>query len=442
MRTVNGAPRNADPVPVQTGLVAASPRAAWTAAGIVLVAAAVLRMAFALTTPAWQNADEYPHYWVAEQIAATGRLPLSEPVHPRYEAFQAPLHYLALAGVKALAWPDTRPPFTYDPSPLFPELAAYRLLSVALSSWMLLAAWRVLCAPLARLRLGQALAALAFLAFLPTYAGVSAGVNNDVSVILFSTLAVSAAAAGRGRLTGGWLALAVLSKVNAVFMAVPLLALEGIRWMDAAWKGAGFDLRALFGRLRPILLPLAGALIVLVARNLWLYGDLQGVNPGAPKEFRADPGVAAWALRNLFWSFWYAFGRIYEVQLPLAGYALLALAVAVVVGRGGWIRWRGWRSAAGTEGVRGAWVFWISWLARHPLQTLFVVGFPVFVLASLVYTLSYPFGTMTSWGKNLYPLLLPIAGTLAWVGAPDRTGVRLLAAGCAGLLGLCTAALS
>lgn len=441
---------------------------------IVLLAVAI-RLTLALTTPAWQNADEYPHYWVAEQIARDGRLPLSEPVHPRYEAFQAPLHYLALATLKWALWPETTPRFTYEPSPLFMELAVYRLFTVLLGLLVLAAAWRALSSPASGLDRWQALGALTFLALLPTFAGVSSAVNNDAAVILCSTLALAAALDGRMRSTGTWLALAVLSKVNAVFLAAPIALLEAIRWADQARGGgvAGWDARLLWRRLWPVATGLAVAAAILAARNLWLYDELQGVNPGAPRDFRLDPAVAAWALRNLFWSFWYAFGRLYEQQLPVTGYLALAASLALLTGRGAWVRWRAHVAGAGEGGdsgnagnarvaasppVAGAagregedsgnagaagggpWPAWIGWLARHPLQTLFLAGVPVYVLASLVYTLSYPFGTMTSWGKNLYPLLLPIAGTLAWVVAADRTGRRLFAAGCAGLLALCVAA--
>ncbi len=152
------------------------------------------------------------------------------------------------------------------------------------------------------------------------------------------------------------------------------------------------------GALRSALLFLPGIAVgvgALVLRDFLVYGRPLVLTPGVERGFAVSGGQLVWALRNLGWSFWLAFGRTYEIHLspvlyvPVAG-MLTAAALA------GWWRFRG------TPAVRSA-------------ALLIVVPTALAVIASLVFTLSYPPGTQTSWGKNLYPLL-PLCAAFAGFG--------------------------
>ena len=66
---------------------------------VLMAVAFTLRLAFTLGTPAWKSADEYPHFWVAEQTKENEELPYYGPAFPRYEAFQPVTAAAMLAAV-------------------------------------------------------------------------------------------------------------------------------------------------------------------------------------------------------------------------------------------------------------------------------------------------------------------------------------------------------
>ena len=375
----------------------------------------LLRILFAVLTPTWDAPDEYPHYWVVERIAVEGGLPRSEPVFPRYEAFQPPLYYVAAGGLLAAIGP--RPAsMTFDREGSAPSstLIILRLLSVLCGALTLVVVWRTV-ADRPSMSRAEKLTALAFVAFLPSYVGITSTVNNDAAVVLLAALAFHAALAapgGGGAFRAGlFTGLALLAKSSAV-VVVPFFLMYywcsghgtdrtegtdrsgGDRWQSLWRYGAGAAIGV--GLRRRLLRYGAGAAIgvgLLLARNIIQYDALLAVMPGVEREAALDPANVAHAVRNLFGSFWLAFGRLYTVHPPFLFY-LLTFVPMTIAAAAGYLRSR----------------------AQRPLPLgLLTVTFACAVLLSLAFTLSYPAGTMTSWGKNLYPLL-PLFAIVAGVG--------------------------
>jgi hypothetical protein len=230
--------------------------------------------------------------------------------------------------------------------------------------------------------------ATAFVAFLPTYVALSSSVNNDVMVVLCSTMClyVLLSPADTWNLTtalfaGCWAGAALLSKSNAVIL-LPLIAL---RVYHVAGDRPVHMLR--LGALT--LLGVGVAILMLLLRNLYQYGDMLVFAPREPKEFSFSPSHVLWALRNLGWSFWFALGRTYDIRPSVSVFVVTTVPMMIV-----------------------AFIGWVhSGIHQQNRHIVYLTGTAIVagVLASLFFTLSYPAGHQTSWGKNLYPAIVFIA---------------------------------
>jgi hypothetical protein len=362
----------------------------------ILVVGFLLRLAHAFVTPAWQAPDEFPHYWVAQQWAASGRLPAGSPDFPAYEAYQHPLYYLlvgeglAITGAGHLSYAD-------EPAPV--PLLIVRIFSAILGTAIVALTW-LFARRIRPDRPDTAWMAAAFAALLPSFVGVSSTVNNDILAIALSSasLALPLPAGGRksglalvatGLLAGGALA----TKLNTLVVLPPLLLL--------LWRSEGmeFTLRRAALLLPGILLGVSG----VVVRNLLSYGTVVALPLPAGEPSFTVPATLH-AMRNLFWSFWMAFGRTYENHPGAWVYLATALPLTLL-GAFGW-----WRSRR--EGR-----------ARREI-VLIILSLLIGLAASLFFTLRSPEGTQTSWGKNLYPLLPLIAYTLAFGWGEALPGAR------------------
>ena len=381
----------------------------------VLAAALGLRVALALATPAWRSADEYPYYWVAAMAAETGRLPRGWHGFPAYESFQPPLYYLLQVPVLSLP-PGGMLEFTEERIPPPADLLRARLLSALLGTGVVALAFA------AALRAGwgrrTGLWAAGFVAVLPAFVTVSSSFSIDVLVTFFSSaaLAVILVPAERWSLrTGYWSGIlvgaALLTKLNALQL-LPVLLLR----ITQVAAGEGRSVRKLaLASAWGIL----AALVLLVVRNIVQYQEVLGIMPGRERDFAFSLAHLIWALRNLGWSFWMAFGRIYEVVPPAFVY-LLAVVPMVVAASAGWVK------------------EWSDPQSR-PLAWLAIAGVACGILLSLMLTMSYPEGTQTSWGKNLYPMLVPVAivavrgwerALVRWPRALPLLFLAVLLAGC------------
>lgn len=373
-----------------------------------LFLAAIVRLAFVFRVSAWQSPDEYPHFWYARAIGVTHALPAPAPDFPADEAFQPPLYYLMAAPLASLE--PTDPPFFEKPGNRAGiPLLLVRLLSVPLG---VLTVW--LCyrftRSIPRATEDDALTAAACIAFLPTFVGTTSSVNNDGLVVLLASLSLVTAMREQWNtktpfLAGAWVGAAVLAKINGIVIA-PALVL-------CAARAAGFKFRP---ALKHVFFGIIGALpgiILLIARNMAQAGTQLLLNPGRAIHPEVTVSAIAHALQTIAWSTWFAFGRIYNISLPPPVYVVVVIPLLIAAAMG-LSQWR-----KGNE-------FFLMLLTAAIVATL---------LTSLAFTLSYPERTQTSWGKNLFPVLLPAAAGLSigwrriWPRLP-LLAIGLLGLGC------------
>lgn len=344
---------------------------------IILSVGIIIRLAFVFAIPAWQSADEYPHYWVAKEIAQKGEYPMNAIEFPKYEAFQPPLYYLLLSVPVYLQ--NGEIPFSEEiENPSF-KLIQLRLISVFIGALSIIIAYLFFLNILS-LKKDEALYAAAFIALVPTLSGVNASLNNDSLVILLSFLCLYFLRKGKitfkeaflGGLFGG---LAFLTKMNS--LPVFLIGIYLILRHDFSGFKKNYALLAAY--IFPWLL-FAGFLFY---RDVIFYRDIFVIAPDKERFYGFSVSYFIWAIRNLAFSFWLAFGRFYNVVPPPIAYIITFFPLMLAA------LW-GW--------------------ARRKVDDKYILieiagSIVISVAASLYYTLTYQEGTMTSWGKNLYPVL-------------------------------------
>lgn len=319
---------------------------------LLLAAYLVTATLYALLTPDWQAPDEPAHANYVRQLAG-GALPRMEPgdwdqqyletivssrfdpdlsVTPiTYEDWQPPLYYLLQTPVHQVSGGS---------------LTAMRLLSVLLGAGVVVLTYFIGLA-LFPDRAWLALAAAAFVAFLPQHLAILSSVNNDslAELIIAGLLLLMVAPWRPERTTTHLLGLGLLLGAGlltkaTVYIMVPvvggfLLARNWGQWRDLLVAGL-----LVFG---PALL--LGSL--WWARNAAVYGELDilarethnAVVVGQPRtsEWISQYGLGETVRRFLdttFNSFWGQFGWM---AAPLPGWAyppLALLSVAAVVGFG------------------------------------------------------------------------------------------------------------
>lgn len=329
----------------------------------IILAYLVLGTLFALVTPAWQAPDEPAHYNYIRHVATVGSFPVLHmgdyphayleeikeagfpdgmPVDPiRYESHQPPLYYVLAAPIYTLSGGD---------------LTALRLFSVLLGSGIVLLTYAV-ARRIHPDREWPALAAAAFVAFLPQHLAALSQVGNDVlAELLFAGVLyilvgwVQSTGRDDAERTQGTrrsllqsLQLAVLLGLilitkTTVYIALPLAACA------AAWRWhrerAGLRRMAIEGSV--IILPIILMALPWYARSVWAYGwpDFLGlqrhddvvVGQMRTIEYIAGNGWGAFWRRAVEWtfkSFWGVFGWM-GVWLDSRVYFGMALFTGVV----------------------------------------------------------------------------------------------------------------
>jgi len=400
--------------------------------GVILCTYLLLGGLYAAYTPAWQAPDEPAHYNYVRYLAESGRFPVLhygdyphayleqiksarfppdmsiDPI--RYEFWQPPLYYVLAAPLYRL---------------FGGALLPLRLLSVILGAGVVAMAYAIVLA----WRPGDttlALAAAAFVAFIPMHLTMVASVNNDplaelllaAVMLLLIRLSKEATWSPRGCrylvAIGLLLGLGLVTKAT-VYIAIPLgvIALLLLKLRPAPLAGRTL---ALFG----VALALA---IPWYVRNLALYGwpDLLGVrnhDAVVVGQLRTEDYLAAVGgvtyLKNFtltsFQSFWGQFGWM---AVPMDRRIYLALALlSALIGAGCVLAvWRR-RTAAGADFVLIA--LWLT-----------------FTILIYVY---YNLSLVQFQGRYLFPALIPI-GILAALGLREITSRRRgwVAAGICGI---------
>ncbi len=377
---------------------------------LILLYALVVRLIFVFLTPAWQAPDEYPHFWYANALSQSLQFPAVSSEFPGYEAFQPPLYY-AIIAVILRALPDAQPcSFDLFVAPGF-TLIVLRVVSVflgVLTTWFAYVAARQIRGVSKEMPLIAAM----FVATLPTFVGLTSWVNNDslvtalgsaCAVYVFRPSCTPRTMALAGILAG----LAFLAKSSAVILLPLIFITVAVRETDRK-RAAKLILLACVCWLPGV--------VLAAAKNLSLTGSILVLNTQVEPQWNLSLDSLVWSLRNLTWSFWLAFGRTYRIALPPSVYVLTIVPLTVGAAYG-------------------------LWRVRKEFRADVIIllsGIALALLASLYYSLSYPPRTMTSWGKNLYPVLTLFAvffavgweHTLRGKALFMYTGLVLMAAGC------------
>ncbi|HEX9115929.1 MAG TPA: glycosyltransferase family 39 protein [Anaerolineae bacterium] len=332
---------------------------------LILVFYLALGSLYALYTPAWQAPDEPAHYNYVRYLADNGRFPVlhpgdyphayleqikhdkfppNEPVDGiRYESHQPPLYY-ALAAPVYLLFHGVQGPWA-TPAP---GLLPLRLLSVLMGLPLVIITYAI-GRRIFPATTGPALAAAAFVAFLPRQLAAVAQAGNDglvelllavVLLVLVRWLTAPATAGHENRrllALGILLGLIAITKTTAYFAIALILAV-----MIWHWRRTGARPGRIAADLSLVAAPAALLALPWYARDISVYGwpdflglrmhDMIVTGQMRPADFLAQKGAAEFVRQLIvvtFESFWAVFGwqgvfldiRIYE------GLALLSAAV-------------------------------------------------------------------------------------------------------------------
>ncbi len=395
-----------------------------------LLARLILGLAYSVVIPLGEAPDEADHHAYAAYIARQHRLPegawMTQAKHPPlYHALAAlaagpvgmdadflranpdagftpeasPNYFIHTAGE---GWP-------WHDGPLAMRLA--RLISV-LAGVGLVAATYALGRAIWPLQPAAALAAAAFVAFLPESLFVGAAMSNDTLAALLATMALWAGLRsrtyGQAILTGGLMGLGLWAKVSVAALWPVVLLAMAVRTREEAKTGDGGPREATGGWRPWAPVAAAGAVALLVAapwflRNRQLYGDWLGwplvLATIDRRTGRFGPEEFAWLARGLFLGFWGKFGGAGHIALPWPFYALwAALAGGSVLG---WLR-GGWRWASARPAMRNPVAAGGGWQG-----VIVLLGAPLMTFAWLITYSRVALGT--DQGRLLFPAIAPLA---------------------------------
>lgn len=370
---------------------------------LVFITGLGLRALWVYIVPLWQQADEYPHFHYIQHIYHHQKPPVSKPIFPYYEGYQPPMYYLCSAGVFTLfSGLDTHRNEMGGDVQLDWKSSGFQNSNplARLLRWLSIVFWAgtfwadyLFLSKILNGKNEAVLVGVSLMAFLPTYVSNSSAITNDGLVVFLCSIFVLGLVTLNFRkfwhlfslgIILGW---AILTKYNSLVL-IPALIL--FVWQYQRQK---------FAKSHGVILGVATALVVpWIMHTSNLYGAPLSVNPGVEMSSSLTLTNSLQALKNLFWSFWAAAGRVYEIHLPVWYYLLIFGGLTMLAGLG----WLGGQVRR-EEGilVDGSVVGLFRWM--------FLI-LAVLVIASIGYTLAYK--TMTSWGKNLYVWLLPISALM------------------------------
>lgn len=418
-----------------------------------LVAFVIMAATYGVIVPVFEAADEHTHYFVAQHIAETGRLPVQAAERPErgpweQEGSQPPLYYALVAPLvrvsgAALDEADLRynhqntmgepwhraneNRFVHDPRiEGFPWRGHALAVHLARLASTLLAAAAVaglfgLALRIVPTRPWLAWAAAALFAFNPQHLHLAGALTNDNAMNALAAVTLWLLArildGHSDRPTRYGLAVAVGLAPLAKLSGLALVGFAGLTVAWIAWRRR--DMALFVGTA----IPIAAATLVLsgwwYGRNLQLYGTLTGWNLMLPEGIRRDFHPERWLrglpaeLYGLWRSSWGLFGW-FTIMLPEWVYRLLEVACLTGLAAAAFA----WRRAAWIDRPRLLWL--VCWWA--------------IVFGSLLRWLTLAKGAH---GRLLFPavaapLILLVFGwrTLA----PRRIGDRAFALGVAGAM--------
>ena len=366
---------------------------------------------FAVRVPDWQAPDEPAHYNVVRQMAERGCCPLIEQGdwdNPYLEQLKAAEFAPEFLGeLPAIQYEDHQPPLYYMLlAPVYSltdgSLTALRLASVVIGAGVVIAAYAVSLRAF-RGQYGVAWGAAAFVAFLPQHVHILASVNNDalawalVGAILWASIDYADSGRTPAWALGLLVGAALLTKSTAYLMG-------GVALVALLMRPGRFSLRPLTA----YLVPAAVLGLLWWGRNIAVYGfpDFLGLREHdavVVGQMRTADYIAEWgaskyiadALQTTVTSFYGQFGwmgiPLFSVspwiQAALVGVTLLGLAGAA------------FRAAAKQAEIRAARGTWTV--------------FGLTALLSILMVIYYNTSFVQFQGRYAYPLLIPLAVTVA-----------------------------
>ena len=364
----------------------------------ILFSAALIRLPFVFLTPRWQAPDEYPHFHYIRTLFTTGEIPICQPRFPDYEAYQPPLYYLIGAGIWHLLPEADIPALPEDVTEVERDLPSIvivlRLFSVILGVGVVYLGYKIsvqVFPPHSFLIWAMPL----LLALHPTFISNTTSITNDGLANFMGALLVWLFVHPNYRdkifLNGLCLGLAFLTKYNLLPFAVLLVF---TRWQERrsnlSWRQQGASILSL-------------ALLISVwffLFNFLRYGHPLAIRPGVETGFAPFSGAwDAWrwyqVIRNYNWSFWCAFGRIYEIHLPAWFYLIFfgPLSLLMLYGAGRTVFL--WKQKRRVDG-----------LLDFKTTCFFLLGLILYAAAAFGFTASLPIEC--AWGKYVFPFLIPL----------------------------------
>jgi len=361
----------------------------WYISGIIIFAV-FIRLVFVFAIPDWWAPDEYPHYYYIEKILLENELPHSIPQFPEYECYQPPLYYIISAIILKMA---SGKKYNFDRNTLEEPVRSYhqnivmlRIFSVFLSGLTLIVAFLFL----KNIKLNDdftVFGALAFMAVLPSFISNSVSITNDALANLIGALIilllVGRRTPGNDIFLGVLLGLGVLTKPNLLVFYPIIIIFLLVKYSASS---------GVIGSLCVILtisLIIGFPYYFINYRN---YGSLIAINPGVSVDLsfeHVNVKSLYSVIRNFFWSFWAAFGRIYEINLNKYFYILYFFPVTIL-------------ALAGM-------IKSIFREIKNRTYCLFLwVGVVIiFIAGAFSYSLLYEVNC--SWGKYFFPVLPVIA---------------------------------
>ncbi len=395
--------------------------------GHILAAYVLLAAAFSVATPIFEAPDELQHVYVIKHLVETRTLPVLQPGAGEDEALygqeagQPPLYYalgaMLVAGVDMGQPPPERNPHANVGNPMQPGnknivvhtpaeawpwrgllLAVHllRFFSILLGAGTVFFAWKIADG----LFPGQealALAAAAFVAFLPQFLFISAAVTNDNLIIFLATFVFwlvlywfgprlqRAPEWPEALLLGMFLGFAALSKLSGLYLwAIVALTYLAHAWFQKDWGDS----------LASGVLTFFAAVVIAAPwfwRNWLLYGDPTALGPFlAVVGHRTTPVHPRTEFQGLRISLVGLFGW-FNIPLPEWVYRV----------------WDGFLAVSAIGFLQGVWRrrFRLRPLRNHAFLFLLAAWLGVILLALIRWTTLTP-GTQ---GRLLFPALVSLS---------------------------------
>lgn len=379
---------------------------------MLFIAGLLLRAVWVVAVPLWQQADEYPHFYYIQYLYTHNTLPVSKPDFPYYQGYQPPLYYYLASGIYGL-FPDLdyqrhimgesseidwRSENFQSQNPMATLLRWFSVLLWIGTFWTGYFSL-VRITPDHR---GVIFTGLGLLALLPTYVSNSSSITNDCLIILLCSLFVwGLVALDLGKLwhlvlLGILLGVAILTKYNGLILIPALILFLRPFNREYPWK-----------RLLVVLAPACVLVIPWLIYTSSVYGQAFPINPEVPKINALTMGNVLHAGRNLFWSFWAAAGRIYEIHLPVWCYVVVFGGVSLVTGFGllrSFFRAKENRNTVNME------------------YDVIVWSVIILIILTVISIYGFSHAVRTAWGKNLYVWMLPLAylSGMGWTNISSR----------------------